>query len=65
MSLFIYEAITEEGRTVYSEINSSNREEVVSILTQKKLTPIKIELKNASKDKTALSSRAIFEILLL
>lgn len=61
MSLFIYEAINEEGRTVYSEINSLNREEVVSILTQKKLTPIKIELKSSSAGKTALSSHAILE----
>jgi len=61
MSLFIYEAISEDGKTVVSEINSSNREEVVSVLTQKKLTPIKIELKGSKEDKTNYGSKAILE----
>jgi len=61
MSLFVYEAINEEGRIVVSEINSLNREEVVSVLTQKKLTPIKIELKGAKSDSGPLASKALFE----
>lgn len=61
MSLFIYEAINEDGRIVTSEINSSNREEVILTLAQKKLTPIKIELKGSKSDKTGLASKAIFE----
>lgn len=61
MSLFIYEAINEEGKIVISEINSSSKEEVVTTLTQKKLTPIKIELKGASNGKKNLASNVIFE----
>jgi type II secretory pathway component PulF len=61
MSLFIYEAINEEGRVVTSEINSLNREEVVSVLTQKNLTPIKIELKGSNPNSSPITSRAIFE----
>lgn len=61
MSLFIYEAINSDGRVVTSEINSTSREEVVTMLAQKKLTPIKIELRGSKADKTSLSSTAIFE----
>lgn len=61
MSLFIYEAISEDGQIVVNEINSLNREEVVASLTQKKLTPIKIELKGSTSAKGNLSSKAIFE----
>lgn len=61
MSLFIYEAINEEGRIVVSEINSSNKEEVAAILAQKKLTPIKIDLKGSKLEKKGLASKAIFE----
>lgn len=62
MSLFVYEAINEEGRIVNSEINSLNKEEVVSILTQKHLTPISIELKSGeTKLKSSFGSQAIFE----
>jgi len=61
MSLFIYEAINSDGKIVTSEINSTSREEVVSVLSQKKLTPIKIELRGGKTDKTSLSSTAIFE----
>lgn len=61
MSLFIYEAINSSGKIVTSEINSASREEVVSILAQKQLTPIKIDLRGSKADKTSLSSTAIFE----
>lgn len=61
MSLFIYEAINDEGKIVVSEINSLNKEEVAAVLAQKKLTPIKIELKGSKLDKTSLTSKAIFE----
>jgi len=62
MSLFIYEAMNEEGRIVSSEINSLNKEEVVASLTQKHLTPIKIELRGEEKGSVAsLKSQAIFE----
>lgn len=63
MSLFIYEAINEEGRVVTSEINSSDKEEVLATLTQKHLTPIKIELKGSNNSSTLSSgtSKAIFE----
>lgn len=61
MSLFVYEAIGEDGQIVVSEMNSLNREEVVATLTQKKLTPIKIDLKGGATGKGNLSSQAIFE----
>jgi type II secretory pathway component PulF len=62
MSLFVYEAINEEGRIINSEINSLNKEEVVSILTQKHLTPISIELKSGeAKTAASFGSQAIFE----
>lgn len=61
MSLFIYEAINEEGRIVTSEINSLNKEEVVSVLNQKHLTPIKIELKSDNANSKAIRSIVLFE----
>lgn len=61
MSLFIYEAINEEGRIVTSEINSLNKEEVVSVLNQKHLTPIKIELKSDSAKFKGIGSTVLFE----
>lgn len=61
MSLFIYEAISEDGKMVVAEINSASKEEVVAVLSQKKLTPIKIELKGSVAQKKGLSSQAIFE----
>ncbi len=61
MSLFIYEAVTEEGRIVKSEINSLNKEEVVSTLSQKGLTPINIELKSGDQKIISIGSKAIFE----
>lgn len=60
MSLFIYEAINEDGRIVTNEINSLNKEEVVASLAQKNLTPIKIELKSEEK-RQSVTSKAIFE----
>jgi type II secretory pathway component PulF len=61
MSLFIYEAINEEGRIIVSEINSLSKEEVVATLTQKHLTPIKVELKSEEAGTTSITSKAIFE----
>ncbi|MFZ4631692.1 MAG: type II secretion system F family protein [Patescibacteria group bacterium] len=61
MSLFIYEAINEEGRIVVSEINSLNKEEVISVLNQKHLTPIRIELKSDSAKFKGLGSTVLFE----
>jgi type II secretory pathway component PulF len=61
MSLFIYEAINEEGRIVTSEINSLSKEEVVATLAQKHLTPIKVELKSEEKKAASIGSQAIFE----
>lgn len=60
MSLFVYEAINEDGRIVKSEINSASKEEVISTLGQKHLVPIKIELKG-SEAKIFFASRNIFE----
>jgi type II secretory pathway component PulF len=60
MSLFVYEAINEDGRIITSEINSASKEEVVAILTQKHLAPVKIELKG-SDSKVSVGSKAIFE----
>jgi type II secretory pathway component PulF len=60
MSLFIYEAINEEGRIVTNEINSASKEEVVAVLAQKNLSPIKIELKGSESNKS-VGSQAIFE----
>lgn len=61
MSLFVYEAINEEGRIVNSEINALNKEEVAAVLLQKKLTPIKIEVKGSGYGFSPLSSKVIFE----
>lgn len=61
MSLFVYEAINEEGRIVNSEINALNKEEVAATLVQKKLTPIKIEVKGSGSGFSSISSKAIFE----
>jgi len=61
MSLFIYEAVTEDGRIVKSEINSLNKEEVVSMLSQKGLTPINVELKSGEQKIITVNSKAIFE----
>lgn len=61
MSLYIYEAVTEDGRIVKSEINSLNKEEVVSVLSQKGLTPVKIELKSADSKTVSIGTTAIFE----
>jgi type II secretory pathway component PulF len=60
MSLFVYEAINEEGRIVTSEINSASKEEVIATLSQKHLAPVKIELKG-SETKVFSGSQAIFE----
>ena len=61
MSLFVYEAIDDDGRLVTSEINSLNKEEVVNSLTQKHLTPIKIELKGINGSISPIASKALFE----
>lgn len=61
MSLFIYEAINEEGIIVTNEINSSSKDEVVAVLTQKHLMPISVKLKNDFNKSNSLSSTVIFE----
>jgi type II secretory pathway component PulF len=61
MSLFTYEAINEEGRIVASEMNALNKEEVVALLNQKHLTPVKVQLKNSDLKKNNVGSKAIFE----
>jgi type II secretory pathway component PulF len=61
MSLFIYEAINEEGIIVTNEINSSSKDEVVAVLTQKHLMPISVKLKNDFNKPNTLSSTVIFE----
>ncbi len=61
MSLFIYEAINEEGKIVVAEINSLNREEVIAVINQKHLTPIKIELKSDSQKAKELNSIVLFD----
>lgn len=61
MSLFIYEAINEAGKIVVAEINSLNREEVIAVINQKHLTPIKIELKSDSQKAKELNSIVLFD----
>ncbi len=64
MSLFIYEAVNEEGSIVNDEINALNSEEAAAALNQKRLIPVKISLKNARGSElmiTPFTSRAIFE----
>jgi type IV pilus assembly protein PilC len=61
MSLFIYEAINEEGIIVTNEINSSSKDDVVAVLTQKNLMPISVKLKNDFNRSDALRSTVIFE----
>lgn len=61
MSLFIYEAINEEGKIITNEINSLNKEEVMAVINQKHLTPIKIELKIDSQKSKKLNSVVLFD----
>lgn len=61
MSLFIYEAVTEDGRIVKSEINSLSKEEVAASLSQKGLTPINIAIKSGDLKSSSIGSKAIFE----
>jgi type IV pilus assembly protein PilC len=61
MSLFIYEAINEEGIIVTNEINSSSKDEVIAVLTQKHLMPISVKLKNDISKSKAFGSGIIFE----
>jgi type II secretory pathway component PulF len=61
MSIFVYEAINKEGRLLNSEINAASREEVVSLLSQKDLTPVKIEIKGEEKKNVKIGSKNLFE----
>lgn len=45
MAFFTYEAINKDGETVFGDINASNQEEVVGMLSRKRLTPVRIEIK--------------------
>lgn len=45
MPFFLYEAINPEGETIRSELAAASQEEVVAILSRKRLLPIKIEVK--------------------
>lgn len=60
MGLFVYEAINEEGRVITSEINATSKEEVVATLSQRHLTPIKIDVKG-NDVKAKIGSQALFE----
>jgi type II secretory pathway component PulF len=64
MSIFIYEAVDEDGGVVNSEINAVDSEEAVALLTQKRLIPIKIISKSGPGSRVQLlpfSSRNLFE----
>jgi type II secretory pathway component PulF len=63
MSLFIYEASNEDGKIITGEINALNDEEAVAVLSQKRLIPIKVELKNGPAGLSVLpfTSQTIFE----
>jgi len=61
MSVFVYEAMNDDGRVVASELNALSKEEVIATLGQKHLTPIKIELKGSEQKTKSLGQTAIFE----
>lgn len=49
MPIYIYEATNKENETVNGELAASSQEEAMALLTKKKLTPNKIELKEDAK----------------
>jgi len=48
MPYFTYEAINRDGETVTADINAANQEDVVAVLSRKRLTPVRIEVKQSN-----------------